>query len=58
MNKNEEIAISSLNVLNNRFIINFKSTAFKTIFDKIFFKIKMKLNKSSIFFSTIIVYLF
>ena len=56
VNKDEEIAISSLSVLNNRFIINFKLNAFKTIiiFDEILFKIKMKLNKLLIFFSIIV----
>ena len=48
---NRRIAISSLNILNNRFIINFKSNAFKTTFDESFLKIKMKLNKLLIFFS-------
>ena len=58
LNKNEKITISSLSVLNDRFIINFKSNAFKaTTFDEILFKIKIKLNKSLIFFS-IIIYLF
>ena len=58
INKNEKITISSLSVLNDRFIINFKSNAFKaTTFDEILFKIKIKLNKSLIFFS-IIIYLF
>ena len=52
INKNEEIAILSLSVLNDYFITNFKSNEFKTITisDEILFKIKMKLNKSSIFF--------
>ena len=56
VNKDEEIAISSLSVLNNHFIINFKLNAFKTIiiFDEILFKIKMKLNKLLIFFSIIV----
>ena len=59
INENEKIVISSLSVSNDRFIINFKSNAFKTImiFDEILFKIKMKLNKSLIFFS-IIIYFF
>ena len=59
VNKNKKIIILSLNVLNNYFIINFKSNTFKTIiiFNEILFKIKMKLNKSLIFFS-IIIYLF
>ena len=35
---NEKIAISSLNILNDRLIINFKSNAFKTtIFNEFFF---------------------
>ena len=62
MNEIEEAAISSLSVLNDRFITNFKSDArfksgaFKTItvFNEIFFGIEMKLSRSSIFFSTII----
>ena len=58
VNEIKEIAISSLSVLNDRFIINFKLDAFKTItFDEIFFKIKMKLNKSLTFF-LIIAYFF
>ena len=59
VNKNKKIIILSLNVLKNYFIINFKSNTFKTIiiFNEILFKIKMKLNKSLIFFS-IIIYLF
>ena len=59
MNENEEIAILSLNILNDYLIIKFKSNAFKTIaiFNEILFKIEMKLNKSLIFFS-IIIYLF
>ena len=54
-----KITILSLNVLNDYLIINFKSNAFKAImiFIEIFFKIEMKLNKLSIFFS-IIIYLF
>ena len=53
---NEKIAISSLSVLNDRFITNFKSNAFETIitFNEILFEIEMKLNKSLTFFSTII----
>ena len=56
---NEKVIISSLSVLNNHFIANFKSNAFKTIttFNEILHKIKMKLNKSLTFFS-IIAYLF
>ena len=56
MNKDKEIAILLLNVLNDRFIINFKSNAFKmiTIFNEVFFKIEMKLSKLLIFFSIII----
>ena len=61
MNENKEIAILSLSVLNDRFIMNFKSNELKTImnFDEILFKIKieMKLNKS-LTFSSIIIYLF
>ena len=61
MNENKEIAILSLSVLNDRFIMNFKSNELKTImtFDEILFKItiEMKLNKSLTFFS-IIIYLF
>ena len=58
INKVKKIAISSLSVSNDYFIINFKSNAFKTTaFDEILFKIKMKLNKSLIFFS-IIIYVF
>ena len=57
VNKNEKIIILSLNVLNDRFIMNFKLNKFKTIMisDEILFKIeiKMKLNKLLIFFSTI-----
>ena len=56
---NEKIIISSLSVSNDRSIINFKSNAFKTtISDEVLFKIKIKLNKSLIFFSMIIAYLF
>ena len=59
VNENEKIIILSLNVLNDRFIISFKSDAFETItiFNKKNFKIEMKLNKSLIFFS-IIMYFF
>ena len=59
INKNKKIAILLLSILNDRFIINFKSNAFKTItiFDEILFKIKMKLHKLLIFFS-IIAYFF
>ena len=60
VNKDEKIVILSLSVLNDRFITNFKSNEFKTIttFNGILFEIKMKLNKSLIFFSTIITYFF
>ena len=58
VNVNKEIVISSLSVLNDHLIISFKSNTLKTTFNEIFFKIKMKLNKSLIFFSTIIVYFF
>ena len=60
INKNKEIVILSLSVSNDCLITTFKSDAFKaiTIFDKILFKIEMKLNKLSTFFSTIIIYLF
>ena len=56
ININKEVTISSLNVLNDRFIASFKSNAFKTIaiFDEILFEIKMKLNKLLTFFSTIV----
>ena len=58
VNEDEKVVISSLSVLNDRFIINFKSNAFKvTAFNEILFKIEMKLNKLLIFFS-IIAYLF
>ena len=57
MNENKKIAISSLNILNDYSIANFKSNTFKTIFDETLIKIKMKLNKLLIFFLTI-VYLF
>ena len=54
VNVNKEIIISSLSVSNDRFIINFKSNAFKTaVFDEVLFEIEMKLNKLFIFFSTI-----
>ena len=46
---NKEIKISSLNVLNDYFY-NFKSNAFKIIFNEIFFEIEMKLNKKINFF--------
>ena len=56
---NKEVIISSLSVLNDHLIINFKLNAFKTItFDEILFEIKMKLNKLLIFFSIKIIYLF
>ena len=56
INENKKIIILSLNVSDDYLIINFKLNALKTIttFNEIFFKIKMKLNKSLIFFSTII----
>ena len=56
INENKEIAILSLNVLNDYFITNFKLNEFKTItiFNEILFKIKMKVNKLLIFFSIII----
>ena len=58
VNKIEKVIISLLNISNDHFIINFKSNAFKTTtFNKIFFEIKMKLNKLLIFFS-IIIYFF
>ena len=59
INKDKEIAILLLNILNNHFIISFKSNAFKTIiiFNEILFGIKMKLNKLLTFF-LIIIYLF
>ena len=58
INKNEKVAILSLSVSNNRFIINFKSNAFKaTTFNEILFEIKMKLSKLLIF-SLIIICLF
>ena len=59
VNENKKVAILSLSVSNDYFIINFKSNEFKTIitFNEILFKIKMKLNKSLTFFS-IIIYLF
>ena len=54
VNKVEKVVISSLSVLNNRFIIDFKSDAFEAaVFDEVFFKIKMKLNRSLAFFSTV-----
>ena len=54
VNVNKEIVILSLNISNDYLIINFKLNAFKATFDEVFFKIKMKLNKSLIFFSIII----
>ena len=55
---NEKITISLLSVLNNDFY-DFNSYAIKTIiFNEIFFKIKMKLNKSLISFLTKIIYFF
>ena len=50
---NEKITILSLSVLNDYSIINFKLNAPKTVFNEIFFEIKMKLNKSLISFLTI-----
>ena len=58
MNKDKRITISSLSVSNDHFITNYKSIAFKTVFNEILFKIGIKLNKSSTFFSTIIICLF
>ena len=59
INKDEKVVISLLNVLNDRFIANFKLNAFKmiTIFNEILFEIEMKLNKLLTFF-LIIAYLF
>ena len=58
VNKVKKVAISSLSVSNDHFIINFKSNAFKTtISNEILFEIEMKLNKLLTFFS-IIIYLF
>ena len=59
INENEKIVILSLSVSNNCFIIDFKLNAFETImiFNEIFFKIEMKLNRLLIFFS-IIIYFF
>ena len=56
VNKDEEIIILLLNILNNHFTASFKSNEFKTIiiFNKILFKIEMKLNKLLIFFLIII----
>ena len=55
----ERVIILSLSVLNNYLIISFKLNAFKTImiFNKILFKIEMKLKRLLIFFS-IIAYFF
>ena len=60
INKNEKVAILSLSVSNDYFIANFKSNKSETImiFNEILFEIKMKLNKLSTFFLTIIVYFF
>ena len=57
---NKKITISSLSVLNDYLIINFKSNEFEAVmnFNEILFEIKMKLNKSLIFFLTIIAYFF
>ena len=59
INKNEKVAILSLSVSNDYFIINFKLDTLKIImiFNEILFKIEMKLNKSLTFFS-IIAYFF
>ena len=54
---NEKVIILSLSVLSDYSITNFKSNAFKTTFNEIFFEIKMKLNRLSIS-SSIIIYLF
>ena len=55
---NKKVTISSLSVLNDRLIINFKLNIFEAIaFNEILFEIEMKLNKLLIFFS-IIAYLF
>ena len=43
VNENKEVVILSLNILNDRLIINFKSNAL-AIFGGVLFKIKMKLN--------------
>ena len=54
VNVNEKITISSLSVLDDYLIINFRLNVFKTaIFNEIFFEIKMKLSKSLTSFSTI-----
>ena len=59
VNVNKKIIISLLSVLNDYSIIKFKLNAFKaTIFNEIFFKIKMKLNKSLISFLMKIICLF
>ena len=57
VNENKEVAILSLNVLNDYLIANFKSNAFKTVFNEIFFEIKMKLNKLLIFFLIIVYFI-
>ena len=59
INENEKVIILSLSVLNDHLIANFKLNAPKTImiFNEILFEIKMKLNKSLIFF-LIIIYFF
>ena len=56
VNINKNIVMSSLSVLSDRFIINFKLNAF-AIFNEVFLEIEIKLNKLLIFFS-IIIYLF
>ena len=65
MNEVEKVAISSLSVSSDHFIVSFKSNArfklgaFETImiFNEILFEIKMKLSRLLIFF-LIIIYLF
>ena len=58
-NVNEKVIISSLSVINDYLIINFKSNAFKTaISNEFFFKIKIELSRSLTFFSIIIIYFF
>ena len=56
VNKNKKITLLSLNVSNDYSITKFKLNTFKTItiFNEMIFEIKMKLNKSLIFFSIII----
>ena len=53
INEDKKIIILLLSVSNDRSIINFELNAFKAIFNEIFLKIKMKLNKLIIFSSTI-----